>query len=90
MIVLPVVLCLICVCATFLNQLWHLTTRVLLCCFRFKDWSDYKAISKPLKDLGGNEYQLVKQYVSGSAVYEREITKPVDGTVKLSAQDTEK
>ena len=53
--------------------------------FRFKDWSDYKAISQPLKDLGGNEYQLVKQYVSGSAVYEREISKPVVGSVKLYA-----
>jgi uncharacterized protein (TIGR02217 family) len=53
--------------------------------FRFKDWSDYKAVSQPLKDLGGNEYQLVKQYVSGSAVYEREISKPVAGSVKLYA-----
>jgi uncharacterized protein (TIGR02217 family) len=53
--------------------------------FRFKDWSDYKTISQPLKDLGGNEYQLVKQYISGSAVYEREISKPVVGSVKLYA-----
>ncbi|MBN66957.1 MAG: glycoside hydrolase family 24 [Rickettsiales bacterium] len=51
--------------------------------FRFKDWSDYKAENQPLKSLGGNEYQLVKQYVSGAAVYERDITKPVTGTVKL-------
>lgn len=51
--------------------------------FRFKDWSDYKAENQPLKSLGGNEYQLVKQYVSGAAVYEREISKPVTGTVKL-------
>ena len=51
--------------------------------FRFKDWSDYKADNQPLKSLGGNEYQLVKQYVSGAAVYERDITKPVSGSVKL-------
>ncbi len=51
--------------------------------FRFKDWSDYKAENQPLKSLGGNEYQLVKQYVSGAAVYEREISKPVTDTVKL-------
>lgn len=51
--------------------------------FRFKDWSDYKAENQPLKSLGGNEYQLVKQYVSGAAVYERDITKPVAGTIKL-------
>ena len=51
--------------------------------FRFKDWSDYKAENQPLKSLGGNEYQLVKQYVSGAAVYERDITKPVSSSVKL-------
>ena len=51
--------------------------------FRFKDWSDYKAENQPLKSLGGNDYQLVKQYVSGAAVYERDISKPVTGTVKL-------
>lgn len=51
--------------------------------FRFKDWSDYKAENQPLKSLGGNDYQLVKQYVSGAAVYERDITKPVSGSVKL-------
>lgn len=51
--------------------------------FRFKDWSDYKAENQPLKSLRGNEYQLVKQYVSGAAVYERDITKPVSGSVKL-------
>jgi uncharacterized protein (TIGR02217 family) len=51
--------------------------------FRFKDWSDFKGDNQPLKPLGGNNYQLVKQYVSGAAVYERDITKPVAGTVKL-------
>jgi uncharacterized protein (TIGR02217 family) len=51
--------------------------------FRFKDWSDYKGENQPLKPLGGNDYQLVKQYVSGSAVYERDITKPVAGTITL-------
>lgn len=53
--------------------------------FRFKDWSDYVAENQPLKSLGSNEHQLVKQYVSGSAVYERELTKPVAGSVKLYA-----
>lgn len=51
--------------------------------FRFKDWSDYSATNQPLSPLGGNDYQMVKRYVSGSAVYEREISKPVVGTVKL-------
>lgn len=51
--------------------------------FRFKDWSDYTAANQPLKALGGNEYQLVKRYVSGTAVYERDISKPVAGSVVL-------
>ena len=51
--------------------------------FRFKDWGDFKAVNQPLLSLGGTQYQLVKQYVSGAAVSERIITKPVAGTVKL-------
>ncbi len=51
--------------------------------FRFKDWGDYKAVNQPLLSLGGTQYQLVKQYVSGAVVSERIITKPVAGTVKL-------
>jgi uncharacterized protein (TIGR02217 family) len=51
--------------------------------FRFKDWGDFKAVNQPLLSLGGAQYQLVKQYVSGAVVSERIITKPVAGTVKL-------
>ncbi len=51
--------------------------------FRFKDWSDFKAVNQPLVALGGSEYQMVKRYVSGSVVSERVISKPVAGTVKL-------
>lgn len=51
--------------------------------FRFKDWGDFKAVNQPLLSLGGTQYQLVKQYVSGAVVSERIITKPVAGTVKL-------
>ncbi len=51
--------------------------------FRFKDWSDFKAVNQPLQSLGGDEYQLVKRYVSGAVVSERIISKPVAGTVKL-------
>ncbi len=53
--------------------------------FRFKDWSDYKAVSQPLKSLGGSNYQLVKQYSNGGVVHEREITKPVLGSLKFYA-----
>ncbi len=51
--------------------------------FRFKDWSDYKAVNQPLKAISGNDHQLVKRYTSGGVSVERIITKPVDGTVKL-------
>ncbi|MBL0318162.1 MAG: DUF2460 domain-containing protein [Alphaproteobacteria bacterium] len=51
--------------------------------FRFKDWGDFKAVNQPLLSLGGTQYRLVKQYVSGAVVSERIITKPVAGTVKL-------
>ena len=51
--------------------------------FRFKDWGDFKAVNQPLLSLGGTQYQLVKQYVSGAVVSERIITKPLAGTVKL-------
>lgn len=51
--------------------------------FRFKDWGDYKAINQPLLALGGNDYQLVKQYVSGAVVSERVISKPLSGSVKV-------
>ena len=36
--------------------------------FRFKDWGDFKAVNQPLLSLGGTQYQLVKQYVSGAVV----------------------
>ena len=51
--------------------------------FRFKDWSDYKAINQPLKDLGSDQYQLIKQYTSGSDIFEREIKKPISSSLKL-------
>ena len=51
--------------------------------FRFKDWSDYKAENQPLNNISGNDYQMIKQYSSGSVAVEREITKPVAGTIKL-------
>jgi len=51
--------------------------------FRFKDWSDYKGENQPINNISGNDYQMVKQYSSGAVAVEREITKPVAGTVKL-------
>lgn len=51
--------------------------------FRFKDWSDYKGENQPINNISGNDYQMVKQYSSGAVAVEREITKPVVGTIKL-------
>ncbi|SLN54466.1 DUF2460 domain-containing protein [Roseisalinus antarcticus] len=63
--------------------------------FRWKDWGDYKSC-KPSAEyadtdqlLGiGDEvrkvFQLVKRYGSGGAVYDRPISKPVAGFVKVA------
>ncbi len=63
--------------------------------FRWKDWGDYKS-SAPSKDLSAQDQviftgdevtrdiQLIKSYVSGSQSYARPITKPVQGTVRVS------
>lgn len=62
--------------------------------FRWKDWTDYKsggaraevAYDDQVIAVGDDvtsELQLVKQYRSGQQVYERPITKPVAGTVRV-------
>jgi uncharacterized protein (TIGR02217 family) len=53
--------------------------------FRFKDWADYKATGQLLGtgDDAQTQFQLVKQYPSGSVIEVRTITKPVAGTVKV-------
>ena len=51
--------------------------------FRFKDWTDYRAIGQALGTGDGatKAFQLVKSYASGSGSEARTITKPVLGTV---------
>jgi uncharacterized protein (TIGR02217 family) len=53
--------------------------------FRFKDWTDYKATGDLVGtgDDSETQFQLVKQYPSGSVIEVRTITKPVAGTVKV-------
>ncbi|MDD3370761.1 MAG: DUF2460 domain-containing protein [Alphaproteobacteria bacterium] len=53
--------------------------------FRFKDWTDYKALGQRLGTGDGStkSFQLVKAYVSGAGNDVRTITKPVQGTVAL-------
>jgi uncharacterized protein (TIGR02217 family) len=61
--------------------------------FRFKDWSDYKscrtvdtpsALDQPFEELTGGEFQMIKQYVAGSAVQLREIYRPVGSTIMVA------
>ncbi len=65
--------------------------------FRWKDWSDYRS-SGSLVDVEFDDqvigtgdgtttsFQLCKTYVSGAAFYQREIRKPVLGTVLAGVQ----
>ncbi|MEM1350739.1 MAG: DUF2460 domain-containing protein [Pseudomonadota bacterium] len=63
--------------------------------FRWKDWSDYRSIKPSLditafdQELGIGDgarttYQLLKTYVSGDYTYERPISKPVQGTLRVA------
>lgn len=53
--------------------------------FRFKDWSDYRAVNEALGIGNGSktQFQLVKHYESGDAGETRVVTKPVAGTVQV-------
>ena len=53
--------------------------------FRFKDWTDYQASLQTLGTADGiaTQFQLMKNYVSGSILEPRTIKKPVAGTVQV-------
>lgn len=53
--------------------------------FRFKDWSDYQAITQNIGTGDGTttQFQLKKNYTSGGITEERIISKPVSGTVSM-------
>src|SRR3984957_518343 len=53
--------------------------------FRFKDWSDYQGTGELIGTGDGSNkiFQLVRNYVSGSYSYQRQIKKPVNATVKI-------
>ena len=68
--------------------------------FRFKDWADYKscapsqtpsATDQVIGTGGGTTtaFQLVKAYASGAQAWNRTITKPVAGTVRVAIDGTE-
>lgn len=56
--------------------------------FRFKDWSDYKAVRQKIAISDGvkTEFQLIKTYSSGDTVVTRIIKKPIKNTVKIYQQ----
>lgn len=53
--------------------------------FRFKDWTDYKAVNQVLGlgDGSNAKFALIKQYDSGGASELRAISKPVMDTVQV-------
>lgn len=62
--------------------------------FRFKDWSDFKSCKpletisssdQPMAQVSSSVYQLQKVYGTGGQTTTRSITKPVSGTVVVSA-----
>ena len=68
--------------------------------FRWKDWADFKscqsslgvAFDDQMLGLGDGtrtEFQLLKTYQSGGHSYERPITKPVAGTVRVGVEQDE-
>jgi len=59
--------------------------------FRFRDWSDFKAVAAPIGTGDGTttDFQLIKRYGSGGVYEDRIITKPVTGTVKIYLDGTE-
>ncbi len=65
--------------------------------FRWKDWADYKSgrasadthFEDQVIAIGDGEtkvFQLIKTYASGEAQYQRQIKKPVEGTVTVGIQ----
>lgn len=66
--------------------------------FRFKDWMDYKSCSlsatpaatdQPLVSSGDSppSYRLVKEYIYGSVIQEREIARPNGDTILIANED---
>ena len=68
--------------------------------FRFKDWSDFKSCLQSrridardqwigLGDGVVTAFQLQKHYTSGAFSYQRRITRPVEGTVRVAVGGAE-
>ncbi len=59
--------------------------------FRFKDWTDFETAGETIGTGDGSttDFQLVKNYSSGSGNESRTITKPVSGSVTIYVDDIE-
>jgi uncharacterized protein (TIGR02217 family) len=68
--------------------------------FRWKDWADFKSclpsetVAATDQNIGTGDgstqvFALRKRYASGTEGYERPITKPVDGTVRVAVDGAE-
>lgn len=83
-----------------LLEMWHALGGIFIG-FRFKDWVDFKScrihqtptpLDQPLvidSETAGT-YQLVKRYEFGAATQDREIVKPVAGTIRIADNGIEK
>lgn len=83
-----------------LLEFWH-AVGGMECGFRFKDWADYKscrvgqtsaATDQPLVLVDGSpvQYQLTKRYTAGVRTQDRDIYKPVSGTILIADNGTPK
>lgn len=57
--------------------------------FRFKDWTDYKAVKQHIGVGNGASlsFRLVKKYYGGDKSFVRIISKPVHGSVKIYLEE---
>ncbi len=57
--------------------------------FRFKDWSDFEMARQSIGTTDGSTatFQIFKRYSSGAFNYDRDLVKPVSGTVLVWVND---
>lgn len=54
--------------------------------FRFKDWADFQVASGEgiFRTLSATTFQMVKRYTFESSTFDRDISKPVNGTLVIT------
>lgn len=77
-----------------LLEFWH-AVGGMFCGFRFKDWADYQSSAIGVEPSATDQplilnaespegYQLTKRYTAGARTQDREIYKPVQGTILIA------